>query len=247
MTGKVNFCATLTASELPYSIANVRVEVHDGAKPVPVLWWRSVGHSNTGFVVESFVDECAHAAGKDPLAYRLAMLADKPRHRAALELAAAKAGWGTPLPAGRARGIAVHESFGSVVAEVAEVSLEGGLPRVHRVVAAIHCGVAVNPNLIAQQLESAVTYGLSAALYGEITLEDGRVQQSNFNDYEVVRQGAAPLVEAYIVPSADAPTGVGEPGLPPVAAATGNALFALTGIRARRLPLKHTDFTAKPA
>ena len=235
------------ASELPYAIANVRVEVHDDARPVPVLWWRSVGHSNTGFVVESFVDECAHAAGKDPLAYRLAMLTEHPRHRAALELAAAKAGWGTPLPKGRARGIAVHESFGSVVAEVAEVSLEDGAARVHRVVAAIHCGVAVNPNLIAQQLESAVTFGLSAALHGEITLEDGRVQQSNFNDYEVVRQGAAPLVEAYIVPSTDAPTGVGEPGLPPIAAATANALFALTGIRARRLPLKHTDFTARPA
>ena len=235
------------ASDLPYAIANVRVEVHDGAQPIPVLWWRSVGHSNTGFVVESFIDECAHAAAKDPLAYRLALLGDAPRHRAVLELAAAKAGWGTPLPKGRARGIAVHESFGSVVAEVAEVSLEDGAPRVHRVVAAIHCGVAVNPNLIAQQLESAVTFGLSAALHGEITLEDGRVQQSNFNDYEVVRQGAAPLVEAYIVPSADAPTGVGEPGLPPIAAATANALFALTGIRARRLPLKHTDFTVKPA
>ena len=235
------------ASDLPYKIANVRVEVHDDLKPVPVLWWRSVGHSNSAFAVESFVDECAHAAGKDPLAYRLALLADHPRHRAALKLAAEKAGWGTPLPAGRARGIAVHESFGSVVAEVAEVSISDGVPQVHRVVAAIHCGTAINPNLIAQQLESAVTFGLSAALHGEITLEGGLVEQSNFNDYEVVRHAAAPQVEAFVVPSSDAPTGVGEPGLPPIAPAVANALFTLTGTRARRLPLSHTTFPATPA
>jgi isoquinoline 1-oxidoreductase beta subunit len=232
------------ASGLPYAIPALRVEVHDDLQPVPVQWWRSVGHSNTAFAVESFVDECAHAAGRDPVAYRLALLKDSPRHVAALTLAAEKAGWGTPLPAGRARGVAVHESFNSVVAEVAEVSLEDGVPRVHRVVAAIHCGTAVNPNLIAQQLESAVTYGLSAALYGEITLADGRVQQSNFNDYEVVRHAAAPQVEAYIVPSTDPPTGVGEPGTPPIAPAVANALFALSGTRARRLPLKHTKFAA---
>jgi len=232
------------ASELPYAIANVRVDVHDDLKPVPVQWWRSVGHSNTAFAVESFIDECAHAAGRDPLAYRLELLKDSPRHVAALTLAAEKAGWGTPLPKGRARGLAVHASFNSVVAEVAEVSVEDGAPRVHRVVAAIHCGTAVNPNTIAQQLESAVTYGLSAALYGEITLEDGRVQQSNFNDYEVVRHAVAPRVEAHIVPSTDPPTGVGEPGTPPIAPAVANALFALTGTRARRLPLKHTSFAA---
>ena len=232
------------ASELPYAIPNVRVDVHDDLKPVPVQWWRSVGHSNTAFAVESFVDECAHAAGRDPLEYRLSLIKDSPRHVAALKLAAEKAGWGTPLPKGRARGIAVHASFGSVVAEVAEVSLENGAPRVHRVVAAIHCGTAVNPNLIAQQLESAVTYGLSAALYGEITLEGGRVQQSNFNDYEVVRHAAAPVVEAYIVPSTAPPTGVGEPGTPPIAPAVANALFALTGTRARRLPLRHASFAA---
>ena len=235
------------ASTVPYAIPAVRVEVHDDLQPVPVLWWRSVGHSNTAFAVESFIDECAHAAGKDPLAYRLGLLAAQPRHRAALTLAAEKAGWGTPLPKGRARGLAVHESFGTVVAEVAEVSLSGGVPRVHRVVAAIHCGTAINPNLIAQQLESAVTFGLTAALYGEITLEDGRVAQSNFNDYEMVRQGVAPLVEAYIVPSSDPPTGVGEPGTPPIAPAVANALYVLTGVRARRLPLKHTAFGSAPA
>ncbi len=235
------------ASDLPYKIENMRVEVHDDLQPVPVLWWRSVGHSNSAFAVESFIDECAHLAGKDPLAYRLALLAGQPRHLAALKLAADKAGWGSPLPKGRARGLAVHESFNSVVAQVAEVSIGNGVPQVHRVVAAIHCGVAINPNLIAQQLESAVTYGLSAALYGEITLEDGVVQQSNFNDYPVVRHAAAPAVEAYIVPSTDPPTGVGEPGLPPIAPAVANALFALTGTRARRLPLSHTSFPATPA
>ena len=235
------------ASTMPYAIANVRVEVHDDLQAVPVLWWRSVGHSNTAFGVESFIDECAHAAGKDPLEYRLALLGNQPRHVAALRLAADKAGWGTPLAPGRARGLAVHESFGSVVAEVAEVSLVDGAPRVHRVVAAIHCGTAVNPNLVAQQLESAVTFGLSAALYGEITLAGGRVAQSNFNDYEIVRLAQAPLVETHIVPSTDAPTGVGEPGTPPIAPAVANALYALTGIRARRLPLRHTTFGAAAA
>jgi len=231
------------ASELPYAIKNVRVDVHDDLHPVPVLWWRSVGHSNAGFVVESFIDECAHAAHKDPLAYRLALLADKPKHIAALKLAAEKAGWGTPLPKGRARGIAVHESFSSVVAEVAEVSLENGKPRVHRVVAAMHCGTVINPNLVAQQLESAVTYGLSAALYGRITIADGRVEQSNFDNYEVMRINTMPVVEAHIVPSTEAPTGVGEPGLPPLAAAVANALYALSGVRARQLPLSQTNFS----
>lgn len=230
------------ASELPYAIPNIQVDVYDDLQPIPVLWWRSVGHSNTGFVVESFIDECAHAAHKDPLTYRLALLADKPKHLAALKLAAEKAGWGTPLPKGRARGIAVHESFSSVVAEVAEVSLENGKPRVHRVVAAIHCGTAVNPNLIAQQLESAVTYGLSAALHGRITITDGRVEQSNFDTYEVMRINTVPVVEAHIVPSTDAPTGVGEPGLPPLAAAVANALYALSGVRARKLPLSQTNY-----
>jgi isoquinoline 1-oxidoreductase beta subunit len=238
----IDFTTVEGAAEVPYAIENIRIEVHDDPQPVPVQWWRSVGHSNTAFAVESFIDECAYAMGADPFAYRLALLKGHPRHLATLQLAADKAGWDTPPPAGRARGIAVHESFGSVVAEVAEVSLEDGRPRVHRVVAAIHCGIAVNPNLIAQQLESAVTYGLSAALYGAITIEKGRVEQSNFNDYEILRFAAAPVVEAYIVPSTDPPTGVGEPGTPPVAPALANALFALTRIRVRRLPMRHADF-----
>ena len=230
------------ASDLSYAIPNVRVAVHDAIQPVPVLWWRSVGHTHTSFAVESFVDECAAAAGQDPLAYRLALLADQPRHLAVLKLAAEKAGWGTPLPSGHARGIAVHASFGSVVAEVAEVSLVDGKPRVHRVVAAIHCGLVVNPGQVAYQVEGAVCFALSAALHGEITFVDGQVQQSNFGDYIPVRLTEMPRVEVHIVPSTDAPTGVGEPGTPPLAAAVTNALYALTGVRARRLPLSHVEF-----
>ena len=231
------------ASEVPYQIPNLQVSVHDGKAPVPVLWWRSVGHSNTAFAVESFIDECAHAAGADPVAYRLSLLSGQPRHSAALKLAAEKAQWGRKLPAGRARGVAVHASFNSVVAQIAEVSLVDGQPRVHRVVAAVHCGTAVNPSLITSQIESAICFGLSAALYGEITLENGRVQQSNFNDYPPLRMAEMPAVEVHIVPSEDYPTGIGEPGLPPIAPAVANALYALTGVRARRLPLAHASFT----
>jgi isoquinoline 1-oxidoreductase beta subunit len=233
------------ASDNPYAIPNWRVDVHDRRHPVPVLWWRSVGHTHSAFAFESFVDECAHAAKQDPVAYRLALLKDKPRHLAALKLAAEKSGWGTPLPKGRARGVAVHESFNSVVAEVAEVSLVNGRPRVHRVVAAIDCGTAVNPALVAHQLESAITFALSAALHEEITLQDGRVEQSNFHDYPMMTMADTPRVEAHVVPSEAPPTGVGEPGTPPLAPAVANALFALTGVRARQLPLKHVDFTRR--
>ncbi len=235
------------AAELPYAIPNLRVDLHTTTAPMHVLWWRSVGHSNTAFATESFLDECAAAAGRDPLDYRRALLTGpkQARHRAVLELLAQKSGWGGALPAGHARGVAIHESFGSMVGEVAEVSLENGLPRVHRVVAVIHCGLAVNPRMIAAQLESAVNFGLSAALYGEITFADGKPGQSNFDTYPVVRMGEAPRVEAHIVPSTDAPTGVGEPGTPPIAPAVANALFALTGKRIRRLPmLRGGKFTA---
>lgn len=231
------------AAEIPYAIPNVRVDVHEANAPVPVLWWRSVGHTHTAFAVESFIDECAHAAQQDPLAYRLALLEKHPRHAAVLKLAAEKAGWGSPAPAGRARGLAVHHSFASYCASVVEVSLVDGRPRVHRVVSAIDCGIAVNPRLVEHQLESAITLGLSAALTEEITLEDGRVQQANFDTYAPLRLAEMPVVEAYVVASEAPPTGVGEPGLPPIAPALANALYALTGVRARRLPLKHTDFT----
>jgi len=178
--------------------------------------------------------------------YRRSLLGEKQRrHRAVLELLAEKSGWGQPLPAGRARGLAIHESFGSVVGEVAEVSMESGRPRVHRVVAVIDCGVAVNPRLIAAQLESAVNYGLSAALYGEITFADGKLQQENFDTYPVMRINEAPVVEAHVLPSNEPPSGVGEPGLPPIAPAVANAIFALTDKRVRRLPMvRGNTFTA---
>jgi isoquinoline 1-oxidoreductase beta subunit len=235
------------AADLPYSVPNLRVDLHTTTAPVRVQWWRSVGHSNTAFAVECFIDECAALAGKDPLEYRRSLLGEKQqRHRAVLDLLAAKSGWGeVALPAGRARGIAVHESFGSVVGQVAEVSLLNGLPRVHRVVAVIDCGTAVNPQMVAAQIESAVNYGLSAALYGEITFTDGKPEQSNFDTYPVVRMNEAPSVEVHILPSQAAPTGVGEPGTPPIAPAVANAIFALTQKRVRRLPMvRGGKFTA---
>jgi isoquinoline 1-oxidoreductase beta subunit len=179
----------------------------------------------------------AAAAGKDPFEFRRALLEKAPRHKRVLELAAEKAGWGTALPSGRARGIAVAESFGSFVAEVAEVSMENGVPRVHRVVAAIDCGPIVNPDIIAAQVEGAIVYGLSAALYGEVTIEGGRAVQGNFDTYKILRINEMPVVEVHIVPSTEAQGGVGEPGTPPIAPAVVNALFALTGNRIRTLPL----------
>jgi isoquinoline 1-oxidoreductase subunit beta len=222
--------------DIPYDIPNVNVRWIPYEPGVKVWFWRSVGNSQNAFFAESFVDELAHAAGKDPFEYRRALLGKKPRHLKVLELAAEKAGWGTPLPAGRARGIAVRDSFGTYVAEVVEVSLEDGAPRVHRVVAAIDCGIAVNPGIIERQVASAVMYGLSAALHGKITVKDGAIEQGNFNDYPVVRLNEAPTVEVHIVPSTENPGGVGEPGLPPLAPAIGNALFVLTGKRLRSLP-----------
>ncbi len=236
-----------TTSEGSYDVAyefpNVRVGHVTVELPVPIGYWRSVGHSHQAFFKESFVDECAHAAKADPLQYRLDLLAQHPRQKAVLELAASKAGWGKPLspaPDGsrKARGIALHESFGSLVAQVAEVSVnDQGKITVHRVVCAIDCGLAVNPNTIAQQVESSVVYGLSAALYGRIDIENGRVKQSNFHDYAALRLADCPEVETHIVASTAHPEGVGEPALPPVAPAVANALFALTGKRLRSLPL----------
>lgn len=225
------------AAEIPYAIPNIQVDLHTTKLLVPVLWWRSVGHSHTAFVVESFIDEAAHAAGKDPFAFRRALLAKHPRNRGVLELAASEAGWGKPLPAGRGRGIAVHESFGSFIAQVAEVSVDrkGGI-RVHRVVCAIDCGRIVNPDTIRAQMESGIVFGLSAALHGAITFKNGRVEQDNFDGYPVVRMNESPAVEVHIMPSTEPPGGVGEPGVPPIAPAVGNAVFAATGVRLRTLP-----------
>jgi isoquinoline 1-oxidoreductase beta subunit len=227
------------AQDIPYDIPNILVSLHSPKIGIPVLWWRSVGHSHTAFVVESFLDEAAHAAGKDPYEFRRALLKGHPRHRGVLELAARKAGWGTPLPQGQARGIAVHESFGSFVAQVAEVSVEpSGSVRVHRVVCAIDCGRFVNPDTIEAQMESGIVFGLTAALYGEITLKDGRVVQSNFDNYRMLRMNEMPKVEVYVMPSQEGPQGVGEPGVPPIAPAVCNAIFAVTGKRIRRLPIR---------
>ena len=223
--------------DTPYRLPNFRVEVNYPDINVPVLWWRSVGHTHTAYVMETLVDELAAAAGKDPIEYRLALLDPaQTRHRAALELVRSKSRWGSPLPAGRARGVAVHKSFESVVAQVAEVSVDQGRIRVHKVTCAIDCGRAVNPLTVDAQVVSGVAFGLSAALYGRITLKDGRVEQSNFPDYPVLRFDEMPQTSVHIVPSSAAPTGLGEPGTPPIAPAVANALARLTGKRFRRLP-----------
>jgi len=205
------------------------------------LWWRSVGHSHTAFVMETMMDELATAAGQDPVAFRLALLTNKPRHTAVLKLAAEKAGWGTPAPAGRARGIVMHESFLSYVAMAVEVSLsEEGLPKVERVVVAVDCGQPINPDVIRSQMEGGLGFGLSAALFGEITIDKGAIQQDNFHTYRVLRMDEMPRVEVHIVPSTAAPTGVGEIAVPPIAPAVANAFFALTGKRVRKLPFTHS-------
>jgi isoquinoline 1-oxidoreductase beta subunit len=232
--------STEGVADTPYAIPNQSVTLHTVDSGVPVLWWRSVGHSHTAFVMETMIDEVAVAAGQDPLALRRALLAKHPKVLRTLDLAAARAGWGSPLPGGRARGIAVHESFGSVCAQVAEVSLAGNDIRVHKVVAAFDCGLVVNPMTVEAQLQSAIAFGLSAALYGQVTFKDGKVEQSNFHDYRVLRMNEMPLVEVHLVAGGDKPTGVGEPGTPPIAPAVANALFALTGKRARTLPLAST-------
>lgn len=232
------------AEDLPYAIPNVQVDLHTPAVGVPVLWWRSVGHSHTAFVVESFLDELAAALNTDPLALRLRLLADHPRHRAVLGRAAEAAGWGTPPPAGRARGLAVHHSFESYVAQVAEVSLEDGRPRVHKLTCAVDCGRVVNPDGVVAQVEGAVGFALTTLLHSAITLREGRVEQGNFHDYKLLRIHEMPEVEVHIVASEERSTGIGEPGVPPLAPAVCNALFALTGKRIRRLPLRPEDWRA---
>jgi len=225
--------------DCPYDIPNLRVE-YSRQEPggIQVWFWRSVGHSQNSFFLESFIDELAHEAGKDPFEFRRSLLGKQPRSRGALELAAEKAGWGKPLPAGIHRGIAVVFSFGSWCAQVAEVSVGAdGTPKVHRVVAAVDCGMTVNPDIVKRQIESAIVYGLTAALYGKITFKDGRVEQSNFHDYRMLRMSEMPKVEVHIVPSKEAPGGIGEPGTPPIAPAVANAIFAATGKRIRKLPL----------
>jgi len=223
--------------DLPYGFASQKMSHVATRSGVPVGYWRSVGHSHNAFFSESFIDELALDAKQDPLAFRRSLLEEAPRHLAVLDLAAAKAGWGTALPAGRARGLALHESFGTIVAQVVEVSLQNGAPRVHRVVCAVDCGTVVHPGIVAQQMEGSVVFALSAALYGRIDIEDGVVRQKNFPQYAMLGLAQAPVVETYLVPSERAPSGAGEPGVPPLAPALANALFSLTGKRLRSLPL----------
>jgi isoquinoline 1-oxidoreductase beta subunit len=225
------------AANLPYAIPNLSVELHSTQLAVPVQWWRSVGSTHTAFATECFLDEVAHAAGRDPYAFRRALLARHPRHLATLDLAAAQAGWGKPMPAGRVRGLAVHESFGTVVAQVVELARAKDAYRLERVVCAVDCGVAVNPNVVAMQMESGIGFGLSAALSGAITLDEGRVVQSNFHDYAVLRMPQMPRIETHILPSREKPSGVGEPATPVIAPALANALLALRGSPVRALPL----------
>ena len=224
-------------SDMPWEIPNLWVDAHEGQSPVSVLWWRSVGHSHSGFTVNSALDEAAVLAGADPLQFRRALLAGKPRHLKVLDTVAELAQWNAGAPAGRGRGIALVESFGSIVAQVAEVSVEGGAVRVHRVWCAIDCGFAVNPSGVKAQMESAINYGLTAALYGEITFADGRVQQSNFHDYPILRMNEAPEIDVAIVNSGERMGGAGEPGTPPIAPAVANAIYAATGKRIRTLPI----------
>ncbi len=235
-------------NDSPYmaAIPDHWVGLHSPRLQLPVLWYRSVGHTHTAMAMEGMIDELAHNAGKDPVEYRRMLLKDHPRHLAALNLAAEKSGWGQPLPAGRFRGVAVHESFLSYVAHVVELSVDDqGAIKIHKVVSAIDCGLAVNPDGVRAQIESGVNFGISTALYGEITLDKGVVQQSNFHDYRIARMNDTPTtIEVHIVNSTEKMGGVGEPGVPPVAPAIANAVFAATGKRMRDLPFSNINLKA---
>ena len=239
------------AANLPYAIPNMKVDLHTPKDiPVPVLWWRSVGSSHTAYSTETFLDQVAGAMGKDPVALRLALLSGHPRHAGVLKLAAEKAGWGTPLKPGkpgarRGRGVAVHESFNSYVAQVAEVTVaKDGSIKVDRIVCAVDCGIAINPDNVRAQVQGAIGFALSAALHGEITLKEGRVEQGNFDGYPPLRIHEMPVVEVHIVPSAAAPSGIGEPGVPPAAPAVANAIAAATGKHLTRMPFNLAELAA---
>jgi isoquinoline 1-oxidoreductase beta subunit len=239
------------AKQMPYAIPNVRVEYNPAPSVVPRAWWRSVENSSNGFVVESFIDELAVAAGKDPFEFRKSLLVkpanwkrkdeddvDPARLRGVLELAAEKAGWGKALPKGRGRGIATFCSFGSYFAEVAEVTVTGADFKIDRIVAAVDCGQIVNPESVRSQTEGAIIYGLSAALKNEITVKNGAVEQTNFDAYDPLRINEAPPIEVYLTHSKEDPGGMGEPALPPAAPAVANAIFAACGQRLRKLPFQ---------
>jgi isoquinoline 1-oxidoreductase subunit beta len=243
--GHVDSSLAQGAVTLPYGIANVAVEAHPTSVGVPVMWWRSVGASHSGYAVETFIDELAFAANKDPVEFRLSLLSAQPAAASVLTLAAEKAGWGRPPAAGLFRGVALQEWVGTHVAQVAEVSLDRGVLKVERVVCAVDCGTAINPDIVAAQMEGGIAFGLSAALRGAITLTEGRVDQSNFHDYQVLRMADMPRVEVHIVPSNRPPSGVGEAGVPAIAPAVANALFAATGQRVRTLPFAGQSLARK--
>ncbi len=225
------------ASDMPYAMPNLLVDLDDGNPAVPIQWWRSVGHTHTAFVVNSALDELAALGGTDPVDLRRKLLVEKPRHLAVLNAVAEMAGWGSAPPAGRARGVALQESFGSIVAQIAEVSVSGSDVRVHKVWCAVDCGLAVNPDGVVAQMEGGIIYGLTAALYGEITIEKGRAVQGNFDTYPMLRMNESPEIAVRIVNSNGPMGGAGEPGTPTIAPAVTNAIFAATGKRIRRLPI----------
>jgi isoquinoline 1-oxidoreductase beta subunit len=224
--------------DFPYSIPNFHLDYVAADLPVPLGFWRSVGYSHNAFFVESFIDEIAETAGRDPLELRRELLAEQPRMLGALDLAAEKAGWDSPVPAGRSRGIGLSSCFGSFSAQIAEVSVDAnGRVKVHRMVCAIDCGPVANPDLVATQIEGAVAFALSAALFGAITIDQGGVKQTNFDDYRILSMSEMPVVETHIVPSQEQQGGIGEPGVPPVGAAVANAVSRATGKRVRKLPI----------
>jgi isoquinoline 1-oxidoreductase beta subunit len=231
------------ASNIPYAIPNLRVDLTTTDVGVPVLWWRAVGSTHTAYAVETFLDEVAEAAGKDPVEFRLALLKDHPRHAGVLKLAAEKAGWDTPAAQGRFRGVAIAESFSTYVAQIAEVSVADGGIKVERVVCAVDCGIAINPDQVRAQMEGGIGYGLGAILKSQVTLTKGAVDQGNFDTYEVLRFDEMPQVDVHIVPSQEPPTGVGEPGVPPIGPAVANAVYAATKKRVRTLPFTRNDLT----
>jgi isoquinoline 1-oxidoreductase beta subunit len=240
---KIDFTSVEGARNLPYGIPNLQVELHTTKTQVPVLWWRSVGSTHTAFATECFLDDIARQTRQDPYTLRRSLLAQQPRHRAVLDLVAEKAGWKNPRAQDEVYGLALHESFNSVVGQVAKLKKTPSGPKLVSVVCAVDCGIAVNPNIVAMQMESGIGYGLSAALTGAITLKEGRVEQGNFDDYPVLRINQMPAIETHIVPSRNKPTGVGEPGTPVIAPALANALALIDGKPVRSLPLSAQGIT----